>query len=194
MQRMPTKTIALYAMFIALTLFLGMTPYGLIPLGAINLTTLCIPVIVGTLVLGLKAGLLFGFFFGSASFLSALGLSLTPQSGLAAALLAENPFYVVLMCYIPRLLVPVVTHGVYQLLKNRKSEAVKIAPAAVLGSLTNTFLYLGLMLFFFVITGLDSSRVLAVIAGAGLLGGSGEAVLAGIIAVPTVIALKKIHK
>lgn len=48
------------ALFIALVLFLGLTPFGLIPLGFINVTLLCVPVAVGCVLLGLKTGCAWG--------------------------------------------------------------------------------------------------------------------------------------
>ena len=50
--------------------------------------------------------------------------------------------------------------------------------AAAAGSLINTVFYLGLMLVFYSITGLDSAAVLGTIAGVGALNGSLEAVAA----------------
>lgn len=164
-----------------------MTPLGLIPLGFINVTILCVPVIVGTIVLGLKTGMVLGACFGMTSALSAFGLSLTPPSALASALVASSPLLAIVMCFVPRLLVPVTTHVVYR--------SVKATPvAAVAGSLTNTILYLGLMLLFYWMMGLDAAGVLAVIAGTGLIAGGSEAVVAAIISTPIVAALWKIQK
>ena len=193
MRRSNVQNLVIHALFIALIFVLGLTPVGLIPLGFINVTILCIPTIVGTLALGLKSGLVLGFFFGSVSLLSALGLSLTPPSGLAQMLLGANPFFLVLMCYIPRLLVPVVTHFTFRLLTRKKENGLAAAPAAALGSITNTVFYLGLMLLFFVICGLDSKPVLATIGGTGLIAGSLEAVAAAVIATPVLAALKKLR-
>ena len=55
------------------------------------------------------------------------------------------------MCYAPRLLVPMAALGVYKLLGKHEKIALPIAAAA--GSLTNTVLYLGLMLLFYAMNG-----------------------------------------
>ena len=191
---MSTKKLVMYALFIGLIFLLGLTPLGLIPLGFINVTVLCIPTIVGTLVLGVKAGLLFGFFFGAASFMSVSGLSMVPPSLLAGALLAENPLFVVLMCFVPRLLVPVTTNFVYRLMNRNRQNNFSVVPAAVAGSLTNTVFYLGLMLLFYTLSGLDSTPVLAIIGGTGIIAGTTEAIAAAIIATPAVLALNKLAK
>jgi len=194
MKRLSTRDLVIYALFIGLIFLLGLTPLGLIPLGFINVTVLCIPTVVGTMLLGRRPGILFGFFFGLASLLSVLGLSMVPPSVLAGRLLAANPVYAVLMCFVPRLTVPLVTHAVYTVLNRKRKGGLSIAPAAVAGSLTNTVLYLGLMLLFYALTGLDSAPVLAVIGGTGLIAGSLEAVAAGLISVPVVLALEKTKK
>ncbi len=196
MGRDKIKTMVLYALFIALTFALGLTPIGLIPLGFINVTILCVPVIIGTIILGLKAGMLFGACFGLASTLSACGLSMVPQSSLAAALFGVSPLYVIVMSMVPRLLVPVTTYFVHKLFsrigKGKKHFAV--VPAAIAGSLTNTVFYLGLMLLFFTMAGLDSAPVLGIIGGTGLIAGSCEAAVAAVIALPVCAAISKFTK
>ena len=127
------------ALLMALVFVLGMTPLGLIPLGFINVTILCVPVITGALVLGARSGLLLGLCFGTASTLSMLGISLTPPSALASTLFAASPACALIMCYAPRLLVPMAALGVYKLLGKHEKIALPIAAAA--GSLTNTVLY-----------------------------------------------------
>ncbi|MBQ9855892.1 MAG: ECF transporter S component, partial [Clostridia bacterium] len=117
-----TRLLVLNALFVALVFLLGMTPIGIIPLGAINVTILHIPVIAGTLFLGLKSGLLLGFIFGLCSTLSAFGLSLTTPSALAAALGAKSPMLLIAMCFIPRLLVPVVTWFTKTMLSDNHSH------------------------------------------------------------------------
>ena len=52
------KTLTIAGIFTGLVFLLAMTPVGLIPLGFLNLTIVHIPVIIGTIVLGWKMGLL----------------------------------------------------------------------------------------------------------------------------------------
>lgn len=194
MKKKSVYTLVLYALFVALVLLLGLTPVGLIPLGFINLTILCIPVIIGTILLGLKGGLLLGFCMGLVSMLSAMGLSMTAPSGLASNLLAASPILLILNCFIPRLLVPVTTHLVYQAIAKGKESKIGIVPAAIVGSLTNTILYLGLMLLFYTWCNLDSTTLLGIIGGTGLIGGGCEAIAAAVLATPIVMAARKIRR
>ena len=189
-----TLHLVLTALFVALVLLLGLTPIGLIPLGFINVTVLCVPVIVGTLLLGLKTGLLLGLCFGGVSALSAFGIYGTP-SALAGALVAASPVLAAIMCFLPRLMVPVVAHLVYKLVSKGEPARKRAVPfAAVAGSLTNTVLYLGLMLLFYVLMGINSEGVLALIGGTGLIAGTSEAVVAALIATPVLAALWRVQR
>jgi|LSQX01.1.fsa_nt_gb uncharacterized membrane protein len=188
------RLLALTAVFVALVVLLGMTPLGIIPLVVINVTILHIPVIVGTLVLGLRRGLFLGACFGAVSTLRAFGIPL-PASALVSALMAESPVLVILMCLVPRLLIPVATHAARRLAEGKVPGRVSALPiAAVAGSLTNTIFYLGMMLVFFTISGLDSAPVLGVIAGTGVIAGGSEALAAAVISTPVVLALRKLDK
>lgn len=206
MRKTSTYRLTLNALFLALVLLLGMTPLGLIPLGFINLTILHIPVIIGTIVLGLKSGMLLGCAFGLCSTLSMIGISGASQSALAYALFERSPLLAVLMCMIPRLCVPFITHIVYTAIpKEGKMKIAAVPAAAVCGSLTNTVLYLGLMYWFYQKSGLDvaelSSRLgfpgltfIGVLGGVALGGGGCEALAAMLISPPVVKALNKIKK
>ena len=184
----------LTALFIALILLLGLTPVGMIPLGFINISILGVPVVIGTFILGLKTGLLLGACFGTISALSAFGIYGTP-SALAGTLVAANPVLAAIMCYAPRLLVPVVAWCVHKLISSKGKGRLAITASAVAGSLTNTVFYLGLMLLFYIIMGINSERVLTLIGGTGLIAGSLEAVANALITTPVVLALRKLeHK
>ena len=85
------------AMMIALTLVLANTPLGRITMPFLTATTLHIPVIIATLVLGLEAGVLTGLTFGIHSLIS----NLTGASFFA-------PFFInPLVSVLPRVLFPV---------------------------------------------------------------------------------------
>jgi len=62
-----TKNMVLIAIFCAIIIVMQLTGIGLIPLPGIKLTTLHIPVILGSVLLGPKAGAIFGATFGVCS-------------------------------------------------------------------------------------------------------------------------------
>lgn len=178
------------AILAALVALLGMTPLGLIPLGFINVTILCVPVILGTLLLGLRTGLILGAVFGA---ISTARMFMGP-SALVAPLLGANTALAVTMCILPRLLIPVAAH--LSSLAMLKGRTARLAPAiaSVAGSLTNTVFYLGLMLVFYQMAGLDSTAVQALILGTGLIAGTSEAAAAALLVPPILIAIKKMMK
>ena len=189
-----TTRLTLTALFIALILVFGLTPIGMIPLGFINISLLGIPVVVGTLILGFKTGLLLGACFGCISALSAFGIYGTPST-LAGTLVAASPILALIMCFVPRLLVPVSAYIIYKAISRGNDNVKRAIPcAAVAGSLTNTIFYLGLMLLFYQLVGLDDSTVLALIGGTALIAGSLEAIVNALITTPVVIALRKANK
>lgn len=189
MDRAKIRELTLLAIFTAIIVLLGFTPLGLIPLGFINVTILCIPVIIGTLYMGLKSGLVLGAAFGLTSFISAL----IRPSALVATLMGGSPVLVFVMCLVPRLLIPVSAWLTYNAIKG-KHEHSAAAVAAVAGSLTNTVFYLGLMLLFYVVLGIDSSTVLGLIGGTAAIAGISEAAVAAILVTPILAALKRMRK
>lgn len=185
------QSMAITALLCALIIVLGFTPLGLIPLGFINVTTLCIPVIIGTLLLGRNRGVILGACFGLVSFYKAM----TAASALVVPILQSSIPALFALCLLPRILFPIVTHLVYSLfLRGGKNPKIGIATAAVIGSLTNTVLYLGMLVALYMLFNLDAPAIIATVLG--IAGGAGvsEAVVAGIIVTPIVIALKKVYK
>ncbi len=174
-------------MLAAVTLVLAFTSIGIIPIPPANVTTMHIPVIIGTLVCGLRVGLVLGGIFGITSVIKAF----TATSALVAPLLAESPLLVIVMAVGARLLIPVVVYLIAKAFRN-KYRTFGIALSSAAGSLTNTVCYLGLMLLFYVAVGLDSAKVLGIIAGVGALNGSLEAAAAVILCTPIVYAVRKI--
>lgn len=107
---MNTRKIVLYALFVAITLVLGLSPIGYIPIGVLEITIVHIPVIIGAFVLGIKGGALLGFVFGVTS----LGRALMLPTPLSMVLLGTdtgfgwyNLFLIVIIVFVPRILVGV---------------------------------------------------------------------------------------
>lgn len=189
MNRKQLNNFVLLALFVALILLLGFTPLGLIPLGFINVTILCVPVVVGALYMGPKNGVILGLAFGAVSFLSAM----MKPSALVSTLMGSSPFLVFVMSILPRILVPLAAVGVHKLV-SRFNSHVATAAAAVCGSLTNTVFYLGLMLLFYILCGIDTAGVLSLIGGTALIAGSAEAAAAAILCTPILAALRRVRK
>lgn len=201
-----TRRLVITAFFIAFVLLFGLTPVGLIPLGFINLTILHLPVIIGAILMGWKTGLILGFCFGTVSMLSMLGFSGASQSVLAHNLFVASPPLAILMCYIPRLLVPCSARGVWCLFRRKKELRLPgLMLAGIAGSLTNTIFYLGLMYLFYRAAGMDLAELAQGLGLGGLgffgilgaiaAGGGGmEAVAAALITPPVVRAVQAYTK
>lgn len=186
MNKGKTLHLTTLALLAALTVLLGMTPLGMLNLGFVYVTLLCLPVVIGTVILGVRDGLILSLCFATVSFFTGLNA----PSALVAPLLAKNVAWVAALCYLPRLMIPLVTNFVYTRIK-KKHEKPALVLSAFLGSLTNTVCYMGAMLLFYVLTGIDSAPLLSVLAGIVFGAGLAEAAVAAIVTYPVVRALQK---
>lgn len=191
MNRKKTRQMVLTALMIALMAMLQMTGIGLIRMGVINITFYCTIIGIGTIVLGLKTGMILGAAFGLISLFSAIQ---APTLLVAPLMTASWPM-VVLMSIVPRLLVPLAAHGVYKLFSvMTKNPHVAPAAGAAAGSLCNTVFYLGIMLIGYSVSVADYPGLLATVGTIALTGGIPEAIVAALVASPVVIALRKIYR
>lgn len=194
MNRTRMRTIVIVGLMAGLLLLLGITGIGIIRIPPANFTIMQIPVIIGTIILGLKSGLVLSLVFGLWSVYTAF----TGGSPLVLAMLsapvsddisALPTILVISMSIIARLMIPIVVNIICKAMA--KKERLSVCVAAAAGSITNTIFYLGMMLIFYAILKVDNSAVLALIGGVAALNGSLEAVASVIITVPVVLALKK---
>jgi len=170
----------------ALVVLLGVTPIGFINVGVIYITFLCVPVIVGALAMGLKCGLILGACMGLVSFYTAL----RAPSALVAPIMQSGVVYACILSLAPRFLVPLVTYGV-KVLCEKWAGKIALPLAAALGSLTNTAAYLGLMVIFYRLMGIENPALLTTVGTIVLTAGLPEAGAAALIATPIVVALRK---
>ena len=128
------------AMMAALTLVLANTPLGLIRLPFLTATTLHIPVIISTLVLGMEAGLVTGLVFGVNSWISNLS---------GASFFA--PFFInPLVSVLPRMVFPVLVYGIYSLLRRALAQfdqrgLTAYIAASALGTALHTAMVMGMI-------------------------------------------------
>lgn len=129
------------ALLLAVLLVMAFTPLGYLNIGPLSVTFLVIPVVVGAVVLGGRAGLALGLAFGITSFVQCFGIS-----AFGVALLGIDPLATALICIVPRVLV-----GLFSRLTFRALEGRRIAcyAASAVGSLTNSVLFLGGVVVFF---------------------------------------------
>lgn len=187
-----TYFLAINGIFISLILLLGFTPLGLIPLGAVSLTILHIPVIIGTILLGMPSGFVLGASFGVVSLLALL----RAPAGLTGALLAASPLMAILMCIVPRLLVPTFTHLTYRAIARGRAKHLTAVPiAAFVGSMTNTVFFLGFLYIGYALAGLNPDMaLLKVLLTVAAINGGLEALISAVVTPSVVAAVWKVKR
>ncbi|MEG1244477.1 MAG: ECF transporter S component, partial [Oscillospiraceae bacterium] len=186
-----------FSMLLAIEAIVCFTPLGSLPIGPMVATLSALPVIVTTVILGTKPGMLMGLFFGLFSFIvwtfmppnPALAFVFTPFYSFGKF---NGSFWSIVICFVPRILIGAVT-GVCitmltKLMGEKKSKAkfgAICTLSGVLGSLTNTILVLGGIYLFFgknyaTANGMAYELLLGAIGTVILTNGLLEAVLGGV--------------
>lgn len=130
-------TIAQLALLSALIIAMTFVPYiGYISYGALSITLLHLPVIIGACVLGAKGGAILGGVWGVTCIIKALLAPPTPLEGI----IFRNP----LVSLIPRVLAGLAAGAVFSLIsKHSGKKDLAAALAAVSCCLVNTVLVMG---------------------------------------------------
>lgn len=186
-----TLRLNMLAMFIAIILLQTSIPLiGYIPIGPLEITIIPMTVIVATILLGTVDGAIIGGVWGFTTFVRAF---VWPTSPLAAIVFV-NP----LISVIPRIMIGVVAGLTYTYFKKHlKSQTVGISISAVLGSLTNTILVLGLIYVFYKAKApqlyqINIKELLPYLLGVVGTNGIPEAIFSGIVTPLIAIPVKKI--
>lgn len=187
------------AMMIALTVVLANTPLGLIRMPFLTATTLHIPVIIATLVLGLESGVITGLVFGVSSLIT----NLTGASFFA-------PFFInPLVSVLPRVLFPVfvywIARGLTSLTRRfDPRRLIACVGASALGTAIHTAMVMGMIYLLnhdriaqMIETGAGVPAAIAEkgvgmgVAALGVANGIPEMIVAAVIAPVVTIALDK---
>lgn len=185
-----TSNIVKLGLFFALVFIQTWVPFlGNINTPLLSVTIVHVTVIVATLWLGIKEGVLVGTFWGINSWLRAL---IMPNS-LMAAMVFNSPVISVL----PRFLMPLIIGAIYYNL-NKKMQNSKIVHILLgaLGSLLNTAIVLGFIGLFRVQGGMEalgaetSAHLWKVLWAIVLSNGVPEFLFSGIVTPPLLAAVK----
>lgn len=149
-----TSEMVKMALFIALIILLSVTPLGYIPLGAINATTIQMPVIIGAVLFGVKKGAVLGGVFGLTSLIKN-----TVQPNLTSFVFSpfvpvfgeeSGSLWAVVISLLPRIMIGIVAAAVFAVLVRIKlSKTIASAAAGFCGSLANTVFVMGGIYLFF---------------------------------------------
>lgn len=164
------------AMLVALLMIFCFTSIGFLKIGIVEITFNMIPVVIGAIAIGPAAGAFLGALFGAASFWQCFG-----QSTFGTLLFGVNPFFTVLICFVPRILAGLIPGLIFRAMTKKKDNIAAYFVSAAVGSLTNTVLFVGgfCLLFKDTMLGMASDNglsPLAFIATAFLLNASVELV------------------
>ncbi|MDF2893143.1 MAG: panT [Clostridia bacterium] len=187
-KKIGTRQIAVIGMLSAITMVLGSTGLGFIPLPMAKATIMHIPVIIGAIIEGPLVGAVIGLIFGIFSIFQ----NMTNPSLLSFAFI--NP----LVSVIPRVLVGIMAYYGYRLFSKRNTT-LGVGFGAAVGSLTNTF---GVLTMIYVLyasqyasaKGIDPATTAKVIYGIALTNGVPEAIVAVVIVTPIAVAIKRVLK
>lgn len=139
------REITLTAILAAIVLLMAFTPLGYLRIGPVSITFLVIPVVIGGMTLGPVRGGFLGAVFGATSFAQCF-----MGDPFGAALVALSPLATAVACFVPRILIGVVAGILFPaLLKVSRSHVLAFVGTAVAGTLTNTILFVGMVVGFF---------------------------------------------
>lgn len=183
MKNVSTKSISKIGILSALVIILSLSPLGFIPIGAIRVTTVHIPIIIIALIEGPLVSLFVGMIFGLFSFCQhLLGVS-------SLSFMFINPFVSVL----PRAMIGIVSYFSYQFMKKYTDNIFTVIVPSILGTLVNTF---GVLFFAYIFCANQIYDVLKInpakfLIGIALSNGVAE-IIASALLVPLIV--KKILK
>ncbi len=190
--------ISIFGLLLALEIILFVTPLGFIPIGPLNLTTLHIPVIVSSILLGHKYGALMGFLFGLFSFMRntfSPGLTSFVFSPFVSFGAVSGNFWSLVICFVPRILLGAMPAWIQSgLNKLNKNEAANAGISAAIATFMHTILVLSGIYIFFgeayaEAIGIAVNTILAVLGTTVAVNGLSETALAFVV----VYALMKIY-
>lgn len=185
-----TRELTIVGMLSGITILLGLTGYGFIPLPMMKATVLHVPVIIGALIAGPRVGFMVGFIFGCFSIFQAI----TSPVLLSFALI--NP----IVSIVPRILIGLGAYYIYKaVVKAIRHESISLAIAGFAGSAINT---IGVMGGIYIIyakefaeaRNIPLDHVVNIILGVCAFNGIPEAVVSAIITVPIVAVLRRALK
>jgi uncharacterized membrane protein len=188
-RKLGTRQLTMIGMLSAISIVLGATGYGFIPLPMAKATILHIPVIIGAVLEGPIVGAMIGLLFGVFSLIQNY---VAPSSALFFAF--QNP----LVSVLPRIFIGIVAYYTYKYMFGKK-EIIKVGAAALIGTLTNTVGVLTMVNLLYAdraakVLKVTAATVSKVIYGIALTNGIPEVIVAIIITVPVVMTLKKVRK
>lgn len=144
-QKLDVKRLTVLAMLAAVIVLMAFTPIGYLKVGAVSITFIMIPVVIGAVVTGPRGGALLGAVFGITSFIQCFGLDT-----FGTAMMSINPVFTFLLCMVPRVLMGLLVGLIYKgMCKATKNGILPFAVSCLSGAVLNTVGFVGLFLLLF---------------------------------------------
>lgn len=144
-KKVNVKLMTQLGLLTAIIVILAFTPLGYLKTAGVEITFMTIPVAIGAIILGPKAGAFLGGVFGLTSFLQCFGIS-----AFGTALCNINPFLTLILCLVPRIACGFLSGLIFKtLIKADKTKLISYAVASFSTAFINTALFvIGLILMF----------------------------------------------
>ena len=189
------------ALLTALVLLLAFVPqigYIKLPILTIQATTIHIPVIVGSILLGWKSGAYLGAVFGLTSLINnttapgLISFCFSPFISMGEGL-GGSPLSLI-VCFVPRILCGIVPYFIYKVMEKKCGDKLSCLVGGVLGSMTNTIFVMGMIYLFFgnayaAAKDIPFDAVFGAILSVVAINGTIEAIIAAILASAVVVAI-----
>lgn len=145
MKNKKTLEMVQMAVLIAIVLIMGLTPLGYLKTAGLEISILTIPVVIGAIVIGPKAGAVLGLFFGLTSFYQCFGIS-----AFGAVLLGINPFLTFIVCVPTRTLMGWLAGVMFRgFIKIDRTRTISYFVTGLLAAFLNTLFFMGTLLICF---------------------------------------------
>lgn len=132
-----TRTLVRFAILAAILIIMSLTPLGYLKVGVIEISFLCLPVVVGAALMGPAAGALLGLIFGLTSFAQCFTGS--PFGSLLAGLSIPRTF---LVCVPTRVLMGLLVGVIFRAMyKSEKLRRAAYVVASGMGAVLNTVFF-----------------------------------------------------
>ena len=133
--------LTLTAIFTALILLMTVTPLGYLKTAGLEITFLMLPVAFGAMTVGPKAGAFLGGIWGLTSFAQCYGI--LGASAFGAALRSINPWLTFIVCFVPRVLVGLLTGLIFRAVaKVDKRGVLCFGVGSIAAAVLNTVLFM----------------------------------------------------
>lgn len=193
MKKNSVRTLTQLGVLTAILIVMAFTPLGYIRTGALSITLLHLPVIVGAVLIGPMGGMVLGAVFGLTSLFQCFGME-----PFGTMLMSINPVATVITCLVPRVLFGLLAAVLYRVF-SAKTGKLGCALTGLVATLCHTLMFMASLCIFFyrtefiqgIAASLGASNVFAFVVALVGVNGLLEMALAAVVTAALIPVLKK---